>query len=84
MLIPIFGKCFLAISLVLSMLSVQWIGNANPLPATATTTNASPGDVGWSGGFTVDGFDNSATAIAVDGSRVYVGGVFWGCGECHG
>ena len=76
MLIPIFGKCFLAISLVLSMLSVQWIGNANPLPATATTTNASPGDVGWSGGFTVDGFDNSATAIALDGSRVYVGGVF--------
>lgn len=38
--------------------------------------SASPGDVGWRSGFYVNGTNESVRAIAVDGSRVYVGGDF--------
>jgi hypothetical protein len=76
MLFPIFGKSSLAIILILSILSGQWPGNSNPLPATATVTNASPGDVGWSGGFITDGTNKFPYAIAIDGNKVYVGGEF--------
>jgi hypothetical protein len=42
---------------------------------------SSPGDIGWQGGFSINGLDGSVTAIAVDGSRVYIGGIFSAAGN---
>ena len=43
--------------------------------------NSSLGDIGWKGGFSVNGLDGTPTAMAEDGSRVYIGGIFSAAGN---
>ena len=42
---------------------------------------SSPGDIGWRSGFYINGVNDSARAVAVDGSRIYVGGNFTVAGD---
>jgi trimeric autotransporter adhesin len=42
----------------------------------AISPSSSPGDIGWQGGFSVNGMNSDLKAIATDGKIVYVGGAF--------
>ena len=50
---------------------------ANP----PTLKNQSPASFGWQGGFFNDGVDGYVSAIAIDGSKVFVGGSFYTAGN---
>jgi hypothetical protein len=78
---PILGKSLLVISLVLSILPSQSFGNTNPIPATGTTTNDSPGDAGWSGGFITNGTNRISYAVVIDSKQMYFGGEFTTAGN---
>ena len=52
----------------------QFFSKGNKLPVKSLAVN--PGDVGWQSGFTINDPDKYAWAIAVDGSKVYIGGDF--------
>ena len=52
----------------------QFFSKGNKLPVKSLAVN--PGNVGWQSGFTINDPDKYAWAIAVDGSKVYIGGDF--------
>jgi hypothetical protein len=71
-----FSKSVLAIFLILPMLLPIQPAFANRIGAIASSTSQSPGDIGWSARFTVNGTDDNVQVVAVDGSKVYIAGYF--------
>ncbi len=64
------------IFLILSLLIPSQSGIANQAEASINIGNSTPGDIGWSSGFVVNGTDRGANVIAIDGNKIYVGGFF--------
>jgi hypothetical protein len=61
------------ISLVIIFQPAIAAGQSN---TSAINPSASPGDMGWQGGYSVNGTNSTLGAITTDGKHVYVGGVF--------
>ena len=62
--------------LLLSYISLPQPGLVNASHALDVSHESIQGDVGWQSGFTINDPDKYAWAIAVDGSKVYIGGDF--------
>ena len=75
-----FGKLTLGMILIFLLLPAQ-SGKAKLVPMPVSTPVSSPGDIGWQGGFSVNGTDKYAWTIAVDGGKVYLGGDFTTAGD---
>ncbi len=76
-----FEKTVRSVVFIIILLLPAQPTRANQITIQASSTSLSPGDIGWSGNFTLNGIDQSGMAVAVDGSRVYIGGNFMAAGD---
>ena len=67
---------FVFFLVVVFLISLPQPGLANASNALDVSHESIQGDVGWQSGFTINDPDKYAWAIAVDGSKVYIGGDF--------